>query len=74
MPALCFFALGFVELAVGMWPTIVPPSLGIWAAVSPPVSRVSCRSGQRCRCRSLFYMVYWYRVFRGKVLAGEGYH
>ena len=35
---LCFFALGFAGLVLGIWPNIVPPSLSIWQAASPPSS------------------------------------
>src|SRR4249919_3889722 len=35
---LCFFALGFAGLVLGIWPNIVPPSLSIWDAASPPSS------------------------------------
>src|SRR5690606_40216231 len=29
---LCFFALGFAGLVLGIWPNIVPPGLSIWDA------------------------------------------
>jgi cytochrome d ubiquinol oxidase subunit II len=73
--ALCFFALGFVGLVVGMWPNIVPPSMSIWEAASPPSSQGFVLVGAAFLIPAvLAYTVYSYRVFRGKVLAGEGYH
>jgi cytochrome d ubiquinol oxidase subunit II len=73
--ALCFFALGFIGLVVGMWPNIVPPSMSIWDAASPPSSQGFVLVGAAFLIPAvLAYTVYSYRVFRGKVLAGEGYH
>ncbi|MGN2252923.1 cytochrome d ubiquinol oxidase subunit II [Frateuria sp. GZRe12] len=73
--ALCFFAQGFIGLVVGMWPNIVPPSMSIWEAASPPSSQGFVLVGAAFLIPAvLAYTVYSYRVFRGKVLAGEGYH
>jgi cytochrome d ubiquinol oxidase subunit II len=73
--ALCFFALGFIGLVVGMWPNIVPPDMTIWEAASPPSSQGFVLVGAAVLIPAvLAYTVYSYRVFRGKVLAGEGYH
>jgi cytochrome d ubiquinol oxidase subunit II len=73
--ALCFFALGFIGLVVGMWPNIVPPDMTIWQAASPPSSQGFVLAGAAVLIPAvLAYTVYSYRVFRGKVLAGEGYH
>ena len=36
---LTFFALGFAGLVLGIWPNIIPPSMSIWDAASPPSSR-----------------------------------
>ncbi|MGA9341410.1 MAG: cytochrome d ubiquinol oxidase subunit II [Rhodanobacteraceae bacterium] len=73
--ALCFFALGFLGLVAGMWPNLVPPSLSIWDAASPPSSQGFVLVGAAIMLPAvLFYTAYSYRVFRGKVRAGEGYH
>jgi cytochrome bd ubiquinol oxidase subunit II len=73
--ALCFFVLGFVGLVVGMWPNIVPPSMTIWQAASPPSSQGFVLVGAMVLIPAvLAYTVYSYRVFRGKVQADEGYH
>ena len=73
--ALCFFALGFIGLVVGMWPNIVPPHMTLWDAASPPSSQGFVLVGAAFLIPAvLAYTVYSYRVFRGKVLAGDGYH
>jgi len=44
--ALCFFALGFVGLLLGIWPNLLPPSLSIWeAAAAPYAGRTYVYSG-----------------------------
>jgi cytochrome d ubiquinol oxidase subunit II len=73
--ALCFFALGFLGLVVGMWPNIVPPRLSIWEAASPPSSQGFVLVGAAFLIPAvLVYTVYSYRVFRGKIEADSGYH
>jgi cytochrome d ubiquinol oxidase subunit II len=73
--ALSFFALGFLGLVAGMWPNIVPPDMSIWDAASPPSSQGFVLVGAAVMIPVvLFYTAYSYRVFRGKVRAGEGYH
>jgi cytochrome d ubiquinol oxidase subunit II len=73
--ALCFFLLGFIGLVVGIWPNIVPPSLSIWDAASPPSSQGFVLVGAAFLIPAvLAYTVYSYRVFRGKVSGDSGYH
>ena len=73
--ALGFFALGFLGLVVGMWPNLVPPTMSIRDAASPPSSQGFVLVGAAIMIPVvLFYTAYSYRVFRGKVRAGEGYH
>ncbi len=73
--ALSFFALGFIGLVVGMWPDIVPPSMTLWDAASPPSSQGFVLVGAIIMIPVvLAYTAFSYRVFRGKVRAGEGYH
>ncbi len=73
--SLCFFALGFIGLVLGMWPNIVPPSMSIWDAASPPSSQGFVLVGAAFLIPAvLAYTVYSYRVFRGKVAADSGYH
>ena len=73
--SLCFFALGFIGLVLGMWPNIVPPDMSIWDAASPPSSQGFVLVGAVFLIPAvLAYTVYSYRVFRGKVAADSGYH
>jgi cytochrome d ubiquinol oxidase subunit II len=73
--SLCFFALGFVGLVVGIWPNIVPPNLTIWEAASAPSSQLFVMVGAFIMIPAvLTYTAYSYSVFRGKVAADAGYH
>jgi len=73
--SLCFFVLGFIGLVVGIWPNIVPPSMTIWQAASPVQSQGFVLVGVIIMIPAvLAYTAYSYRVFRGKVAAGEGYY
>lgn len=73
--AMALFVLGFIGLALGLWPNIVPPGLSIWAAASPPSSQGFVLVGAVILIPVVLgYTVFSYRVFRGKVSADEGYH
>lgn len=72
---LCFFVLGFIGLVLGIWPNIVPPSLNIWEAASPPGSQGFVLIGLVVLLPVIVGYTAWsYRVFRGKVTADTGYH
>jgi cytochrome bd ubiquinol oxidase subunit II len=67
---LCYAGFG-----VSLWPNIVPPHISIWAAASPPQSQAFTLVGTLLIMPLvLFYTLWGYRVFRGKVKPGEGYH
>jgi len=73
--SLCFFVLGFLGLVLGIWPNIVPPTLTIWQAASPPSSQMFVLVGAVIMIPAvLSYTAYSYRVFRGKVASESGYH
>ena len=73
--ALAFFGLGFTGLVIGMWPNIVPPSLTIWEAASPPSSQGFVLVGLIVLLPAILGYTFWsYRVFRGKVAADASYH
>jgi cytochrome d ubiquinol oxidase subunit II len=73
--SICFFTLGFAGLLVGVWPNIVPPGLSIWEAASPPSSQAFVLVGSILLLPAVLgYTVFSYRVFRGKLAGGEGYH
>ncbi len=72
---LTFFMLGFAGLVLGIWPNIVPPSLSIWEAASPPSSQGFTLVGLLLLLPVILGYTYWsYSVFRGKVSADSGYH
>jgi len=68
------FVLSFLGLAISLWPVIVPPSITIWDAASPPESQIFLLVGMVFLIPSiLLYTAYCYWVFRGKV-TGTFYH
>ncbi|MDQ3039494.1 MAG: cytochrome d ubiquinol oxidase subunit II [Pseudomonadota bacterium] len=72
---MCFFVLGFAGLVLGIWPYIVPPTLTIWQAASPPSSQGFVLVGLVVLLPVILGYTYWsYRVFAGKVAADSGYH
>ncbi|MGY4517468.1 cytochrome d ubiquinol oxidase subunit II [Lysobacter sp. HA18] len=72
---LSFFLLGFVGLVLGVWPHIIPPSLTIWSASSPPSSQGFVMVGMVVLLPAILGYTWWsYRVFAGKVAADSGYH
>lgn len=72
---LSFFVLGFIGLVVGIWPNIIPPSLSIWDAASPPSTQVFTLVGLALLLPVILGYTAWsYSVFRGKVRADAGYH
>jgi cytochrome d ubiquinol oxidase subunit II len=72
---LTFFALGFAGLVLGIWPNIIPPTMSIWDAASPPSSQVFLGVGIVILLPAILGYTFWsYRVFSGKVAADSGYH
>ena len=72
---LSFFVLGFAGLVVGIWPNIIPPSLSIWDASSPPSSQGFTLVGLAILLPIILGYTAWsYSVFRGKIQADAGYH
>ncbi len=73
--SLCFFVLGFAGLVLGIWPYIVPPSLTIWQAASPPSSQGFVLVGLVVLLPVILGYTWWsYRVFAGKIASDSGYH
>jgi cytochrome bd ubiquinol oxidase subunit II len=77
-PLLCalgWFFLSFTGLGISVWPWIVPPSIDIWQASSPPESQLFLLVGTAILVPIILsYMSYSYWVFRGKVSRGNHYH
>jgi cytochrome d ubiquinol oxidase subunit II len=67
--------LGYSGLGISLWPNIIPPSVSIWDAASPPQSLGFTLVGALFIIPfTLAYTAWSYYVFRGKVKTGEGYH
>jgi cytochrome d ubiquinol oxidase subunit II len=73
--ALALVFLGYIGMAISIWPHIVPPTITIWEAAAPPQSQGFALVGTLVVLPLiLMYTAFSYYVFRGKVRAGEGYH
>jgi cytochrome bd ubiquinol oxidase subunit II len=73
--ALFLLFLGYTGLAISLWPNIIPPSISINEAASPPQSMGFALVGALFVLPFILgYTTMTYYVFRGKVKAGEGYH
>jgi cytochrome d ubiquinol oxidase subunit II len=69
------FLLSYLGLAASLWPYIVPRALTIHEAAAPPETQLFLLVGVALFLPLvLTYTVIVYRVFRGKVRHGEGYH
>ncbi|KVS36333.1 ubiquinol oxidase subunit II [Burkholderia vietnamiensis] len=72
--ALVLFLLGFVGLAVSMYPYMVPRAVTIWEASAPPQSQAFMLAGAVIIIPAIITYTSWaYWVFRGKV-GDRGYH
>ena len=70
---LCFFVLGFAGLVLGIWPNIVPPSLTIWQAASPPSSQGFVLAGLVVLLPAILGYTYWsYTRVQGQGRRGRG--
>jgi cytochrome bd ubiquinol oxidase subunit II len=73
--ALALLFLGYTGLAISLWPHIIPPTITIWDAASPPQSLGFTLVGALLIIPFILAYTAWsYYVFRGKVSHGEGYH
>ena len=67
--------LGYSGLGISLWPNIVPPSISIWDASSPPQSQGFILVGTLFIIPIILVYTFWsYYVFRGKVTHEDGYH
>jgi cytochrome bd ubiquinol oxidase subunit II len=72
--AVALFLLGFVGLAISLWPNIIPPSLSVQDAAAPPSSQIFVLVGVALTLPMILgYTWYAYHVFRGKATASGGY-
>ena len=74
LSALAIFLLGFIGLAISMYPYVVPRAVTIWDAAAPERSQSFMLIGTLVIVPVILIYTFWaYWVFRGKVGA-EGYH
>ena len=74
LSALTIFLLGFIGLAISMYPYVVPRAVTIWDAAAPERSQSFMLIGTLVIVPVILIYTFWaYWVFRGKVGA-EGYH
>ena len=67
--------LGYSGLGISLWPNIIPPSVSIWDASSPPQSQGFILVGTLFIIPIILVYTFWsYYVFRGKVTHEDGYH
>ena len=72
--AVALFLLGFLGLAISLWPNIIPPSLNVQDAAAPPSSQIFVLVGVALTLPMILgYTWYAYHVFRGKATASGGY-
>ena len=72
---LALIFLGFTGLGISIWPNIIPPSISIWEAASPPQSQGFMLVGGLLIIPVILCYTFWsYYVFRGKITPDEGYH
>ena len=75
LSTLALVFLGYSGLGISLWPNIVPPTISIWQASSPPESQEFTLIGTLFIIPIILaYTVWSYYVFRGKVKPGQGYH
>src|SRR5262249_48673619 len=75
LAAIALFLLGYVGLAISVFPYLVPPSLTVWQAAAAPASQIFMLAGTAPLLLIILgYFVFVYWLFRGKVREGEGYH
>lgn len=73
--ALIIVLLGLLGLAISIWPQIIPPHVTIWDAAAPPASLKFALVGTLAIIPVILgYTIWSYRVFKGKVRHGDGYH
>lgn len=65
---LVLFTLGYAGLAISLWPNVVPHEIPYWEAAAAPSAQIFLLVGAVITLPAvLFYTVYAYYVFRGKV-------
>ena len=74
LAAMGLFVMGYVGLAISLWPHIVPPALSLWDAAAAPRSQAFLLIGTLFLLPVIIGYTAWsYWVFRGKVQGGHRY-
>lgn len=72
--SMALFVFAYIGFLISDWPYIIPHSVTIWQAASPPSSLIFILIGTLILLPILLlYTAYSYRVFRGKVTKAEHY-
>ncbi len=72
--AVGLFMLGYLGIAISLWPNLLPPSLSIWDAAAPRKSQQFLLIAIAAALPMvLIYTAYAYSVFWGKVSVNDGY-
>src|SRR6266536_471292 len=75
MCAIALFTMGYLGLAISLWPNIVPHSISLWDAAAAPRSQAFLIVGTLFLLPVIVGYTAWsYWVFRGKVRTEAGYH
>jgi len=73
--AVGLFLMGYLGLAISLWPMIAPPAITLWDAAAAPRSQAFLMVGTLFLLPLILGYTAWsYWVFRGKVRGGAGYH
>jgi len=73
--AIALFLLGYMGLAISVYPYLVPPTMTVWDASAAPSSQIFMLLGTLPLLPIiLMYTAFIYYLFRGKVREGESYH
>ncbi len=75
LAALGIFVMAYVGLGISIFPMVVPYALDLWQAAGTPKSQAFLMIGTLFLLPIILTYTGWsYWVFRGKVVAGQGYH
>jgi cytochrome d ubiquinol oxidase subunit II len=73
--AIGLFTMGYLGLAISLWPNIVPHTISLWDAAAAPRAQAFLLVGTLFLLPIVLgYTVWSYWVFRGKVRGDIGYH
>jgi cytochrome d ubiquinol oxidase subunit II len=73
--AIGLFTMGYLGLAISLWPNIVPHTISLWDAAAAPRAQAFLLVGTLFLLPVILGYTAWsYWVFRGKVRADIGYH